>query len=362
MRARIIPARAGFTCAGGIRAPTPADHPRSRGVYRGLDIKGVGRQGSSPLARGLPAVLRAGHDVWGIIPARAGFTRLRRRCVRGRRDHPRSRGVYDTTAQTSAQVRGSSPLARGLLVRCRGSRTMTGDHPRSRGVYAFAAFTAPFIAGSSPLARGLRVHRRAPGGCTGIIPARAGFTRGLPEFPQGGADHPRSRGVYPCSRRWRPGREGSSPLARGLPARAGGRDQARRIIPARAGFTGLLVPGVCAAGDHPRSRGVYSPMTRATMRSRGSSPLARGLPLPHAPLPYSSGIIPARAGFTRGERSETDRRRDHPRSRGVYTSRRPGRSAGPGSSPLARGLLLGGLLLMLAAGIIPARAGFTAED
>ena len=51
--------------------------------------------------------------------------------------------------------------------------------------------------------------------------------------------------------------EGSSPLARGLPARPAGGGVHRGIIPARAGFTVLRGPGHLGRRDHPRSRGVY---------------------------------------------------------------------------------------------------------
>ena len=54
--------------------------------------------------------------------------------------------------------------------------------------------------------------------------------------------------------------------------------------------------------------------------------------------------------------------RDHPRSRGVYTSGCIRCPARVGSSPLARGLRTGGRAPDTQAGIIPARAGFTREN
>ena len=197
MDGRIIPARAGFTSFGLVLGLISSDHPRSRGVYGGCGGFGRSDCGSSPLARGL----RTPHDGTvhrpGIIPARAGFT---------------SRGTVRPTESR--------------------------DHPRSRGVYALIPFQIVTIPGSSPLARGL--HRHGPvsaPGC-GIIPARAGFTL-TPWAPSSsGSDHPRSRGVYDTSA-WMPLRSnGSSPLARGLPRPPGTRSPRRRIIPARAGFTG----------------------------------------------------------------------------------------------------------------------------
>ena len=70
--------------------------------------------GSSPLARGLPCFFHVGGDRPGIIPARAGFTRRGARFVLTYRDHPRSRGVYWIGMPDTVDLRGSSPLARGL--------------------------------------------------------------------------------------------------------------------------------------------------------------------------------------------------------------------------------------------------------
>ena len=92
--AGIIPARAGFTQHAPARGLIRADHPRSRGVYRGRTWRSSCAAGSSPLARGLPHRLPADVFRARIIPARAGFTQ--RDGDRGRLggDHPRSRGVY----------------------------------------------------------------------------------------------------------------------------------------------------------------------------------------------------------------------------------------------------------------------------
>ena len=73
----------------------------------------------------------------------------------------------------------------------------------------------------------------------GIIPARAGFTHFQSSFRFMRADHPRSRGVYVMAMMRRVTAMGSSPLARGLREWRGGAGYRYRIIPARAGFTGL---------------------------------------------------------------------------------------------------------------------------
>ena len=213
---RIIPARAGFT----DRAPAPRrdspDHPRSRGVYSLVQPAPERIQGSSPLARGLPWRIWPGCSRLGIIPARAGFTRL---------------------SQWSHEV--------------------PPDHPRSRGVYYLWTDAGQVGAGSSPLARGLHPSTPRERGCARIIPARAGFTNPENRAAAGRTDHPRSRGVYKLLIPLPVRAEGSSPLARGLHLARPADDLLHRIIPARAGFT---VRRLGSAGD-----GV------------GSSPLARGL-------------------------------------------------------------------------------------
>ena len=198
------------------RAPVTRDHPRSRGVYTLLPRKVRYEDGSSPLARGLRETCAACLRNWGIIPARAGFTRDSvDRDVRAQ-DHPRSRGVYLPVASVAWARAGSSPLARGLhfrvpvcscghgIIPARAGFTPTPsttagsprDHPRSRGVYPPAHDQVPLTHGSSPLARGLRPTERRAGREPWIIPARAGFTRKMIRGSRWGMDHPRSRGVY----------------------------------------------------------------------------------------------------------------------------------------------------------------------
>ena len=376
----IIPARAGFTVSSSAHRRMRPDHPRSRGVYTERDLTRVLAQGSSPLARGLHAGRERATGIRGIIPARAGFTLGRPTAGRRGWDHPRSRGVYPPGTRRASPSKGSSPLARGLLTirlsasawtgiiparagftrRPAGARRRQRDHPRSRGVYE----------------RG----RRVPGVGARIIPARAGFT-------------PRRRALAGRS-------PGSSPLARGLHMKRIVHSDDEGIIPARAGFTEYKAMRDHRARDHPRSRGVYrcrtgpyglsggsSPLARGLRRVRdrlddglvdhprsrgvyrlwwrrpppdtGSSPLARGLPYLIWTGEREPGIIPARAGFTCSSAGPRARTWDHPRSRGVYTSRASRPCSAGGSSPLARGLPLRVAALGMGCGIIPARAGFT---
>ena len=213
------------------------------------------------------------------------------------------------------------------------------DHPRSRGVYLMGRRiqAAPF--GSSPLARGLHVAAREFNIGAGIIPARAGFTAMSRRASSLGRDHPRSRGVYSTMPTDLKVSAGSSPLARGL--RHGGfRSRSRwGIIPARAGFTSGALWGLPSCGDHPRSRGVYQAVAVRSASPTGSSPLARGLPIPLTAECGRGGIIPARAGFTPSSVGWSQRSGDHPRSRGVYRVVVLYLTPPRGSSPLARGLL-----------------------
>ena len=195
--------------------------------------------------------------------------------------------------------------------------------------------------GSSPLARGLRQPDPQQEQGSGIIPARAGFTLQSGRGRRIQGDHPRSRGVYGAHEQGCGAVGGSSPLARGLRIAEAVRLTLTGIIPARAGFTGLEALSIRGKLDHPRSRGVYECAHGNGFSSKGSSPLARGLPIAPFHVYRPGGITPARAGFTRPMPSRTASAWDHPRSRGVY--RNPASTAARtlGSSPLARGLLCG---------------------
>ena len=273
----IIPARAGFTSTTPREVRSARDHPRSRGVYLLTSRSTPICPGSSPLARGLRSRRLLDRGRQRIIPARAGFTRGAAPPTGGRPDHPRSRGVYPPLVFEPVRHQGSSPLARGLrlgaphrgrrarIIPARAgftpatplSRDSPLDHPRSRGVYLGEEVPFTTASGSSPLARGLPPRRPRPAQERGIIPARAGFTAAVAGHGAAPTDHPRSRGVYSARGVVLDGEDGSSPLARGLLAELPGRTIVRRIIPARAGFTGPFRYRVVPGRDHPRSRGVY---------------------------------------------------------------------------------------------------------
>ena len=218
--------------------------------------------------------------------------------------------------------------------------------------------TSPSI-GSSPLARGLQLADVGLVALLGIIPARAGFTSWILIMTGIRRDHPRSRGVYLMPVFMLSKAVGSSPLARGLHGERAGDDLARGIIPARAGFTLPPTPTAPRRADHPRSRGVYTVRASRDCSAGGSSPLARGLRPVIRMMMRPCRIIPARAGFTGLQKSRSNIVKDHPRSRGVYSGAVMARQPSSGSSPLARGLRSRSGDVEHNVGIIPARAGFT---
>ena len=264
-----------------------------------MDEEAIGQpDGSSPLARGLPDEARREVVRARIIPARAGFT-VRDVGARDHvRDHPRSRGVYTARRPRTARMSGSSPLARGLLEAEHTEGVCARIIPARAGFTTPPALGRWGFCGSSPLARGLRRAVSHDWGTGRIIPARAGFTPLRVATLQEAQDHPRSRGVYDERTAWPYEDTGSSPLARGLrpyPGVGGGR---RRIIPARAGFTCPFLGSFRTVGDHPRSRGVYRGVSCPRSERSGSSPLARGLLDYREITARLTRIIPARAGFT----------------------------------------------------------------
>ena len=193
--------------------------------------------------------------------------------------------------------------------------------------------------GSSPLARGALADQAAHRRVSRLIPARAGSTpRRRRPRPRRPA-HPRSRGEhrqYECPLC---GTGGSSPLARGAPVPAGGRRAAVRLIPARAGSTRAARATRPRAPAHPRSRGEHSGPDRGGGRG--------------------CRLIPARAGSTccRGGRGGAGPA--HPRSRGEHVHGPRVVITGFGSSPLARGAPRRAGEGPGAARLIPARAGST---
>ena len=315
----LIPARAGTTNYHPNRFCKRRAHPRSRGDHPACAAAFALWGGSSPLARGplLATEQRIGGD--GLIPARAGTTDRKMTSLSIAGAHPRSRGDHDGATACALAASGSSPLARGPpvwngikgaidgLIPARAGTTkiiaeittQTGAHPRSRGDHGRAAPGFCASEGSSPLARGPPTGGIEQLNRVGLIPARAGTTLAQCEKQCHRRAHPRSRGDHNVCASTLKRQRGSSPLARGplastvdIEARAG-------LIPARAGTTVSLAVCSVARRAHPRSRGDHSAHSSSALLNAGSSPLARGPPQATLRMKKPSGLIPARAGTTR---------------------------------------------------------------
>ena len=216
----------------------------------------IGR-GSSPLARGTRWPGFRQRLCQGLIPARAGNTKVTVKSDSEDRAHPRSRGEHPERRYRKAPKPGSSPLARGTHV----ARLV---HPAARG----------------------------------LIPARAGNTFLIRRRRNGIGAHPRSRGEHRLATDSNGQYLGSSPLARGTRRLRGSAGHDRGLIPARAGNTYSDRFPCKSGGAHPRSRGEHQKLGYPLGERSGSSPLARGtLGCLPAHLPYP-GLIPARAGNT----------------------------------------------------------------
>ena len=153
--------------------------------------------------------------------------------------------------------------------------------------------------------------------------------------------------------------KGSSPLARGTQQRSCLKKTPFGLIPARAGNTRFVVTLSTCWWAHPRSRGEHLNTGTTTQSQLGSSPLARGTLTYRYVLTPQVGLIPARAGNTAQAGRHVRCLWAHPRSRGEHTSTQHHLDHLVGSSPLARGTPGDRVITGITAGLIPARAGNT---
>ena len=255
-------------------------------------------------------------DVQGIIPARAGSSITINLSVISNRDHPRACGEQVDAWNRRTGDEGSSPRVRGAGL-CGGSRSTDSE-------------IIPARAGS----RGLSCHRRL-----------------------GRWDHPRACGEQQITKRSYGTKNGSSPRVRG--AVAGLLDARRkvRIIPARAGSSGLGRPEWLVNVDHPRACGEQSKNFRLSSGRTGSSPRVRGAGDAARGACVSAGIIPARAGSSPMRRGTRSTSTDHPRACGEQCPYLLCDCVGAGSSPRVRGAAVPAHLDRSGLRIIPARAG-----
>ena len=152
---------------------------------------------------------------------------------------------------------------------------------------------------------------------------------------------------------------GSSPHARGAPVPTRRSPVESGIIPACAGSTTIGLPLLEVVRDHPRMRGEHPSLKAHQSASWGSSPHARGALNHRRRVIDVLRIIPACAGSTTACSFTIPTQRDHPRMRGEHFTRLNDGSIFWGSSPHARGALNHRRCVIDVLRIIPACAGST---
>ena len=222
------------------------------------------RWGSSPLTRGKPRYVCGTCRSAGLIPAHAGKTPSKPRAISQPGAHPRSRG----------------------------------ENVDDKAVYANDR-------GSSPLTRGKQGYPHTPSTLKGLIPAHAGKTSALVSVDIGVGAHPRSRGENFSAPASAVLIAGSSPLMRGKPKRRPRKTGRFGLIPAHAGKTKALEVSLRRCGAHPRSRGENRVACVCPITEQGSSPLTRGKHLVPCDKDVSVGLIPAHAGKTQVDNTQT---------------------------------------------------------
>ena len=131
-----------------------------------------------------------------------------------------------------------------------------------------------------------------------FIPAGAGNTAPLKICTKAIAVYPRWRGEHYFCNAQRYSRIGLSPLARGTLDQAVLFFQRRRFIPAGAGNTQKQNTETAVPAVYPRWRGEHDEITLTTEQKRGLSPLARGTRAAVVPGGRCRRFIPAGAGNT----------------------------------------------------------------
>ena len=192
--------------------------------------------GSPPHTRGILCKCDCGNYKSGITPAHAGNTTRHQKMVADQWDHPRTRGEYISDQGRAITLEGSPPHTRGIhRVRffcCQpdgitpahagntNSRTTPlwrpRDHPRTRGEYESRNTLTMLRRGSPPHTRGIQLDSLEAAQKDGITPAHAGNTPYSIYLHLPAQDHPRTRGEYGLPPVGTPEHKGSPPHTRGI--------------------------------------------------------------------------------------------------------------------------------------------------
>ncbi len=176
---RLIPA-----CAGSTRTGCPARtcvraHPRARGEHPVYPVSMTRPRGSSPRARGAHSRRLLDESVSGLIPACAGSTeQVDRRSGASKGSSPRARGA-PCGGRDAEDHRGLIPACAGSTPSAPGVTQADPAHPRVRGEHGRAPGPQAPGRGSSPRARGALLRGGPQPAGEGLIPACAGSTAAL---------------------------------------------------------------------------------------------------------------------------------------------------------------------------------------
>ena len=152
---------------------------------------------------------------------------------------------------------------------------------------------------------------------------------------------------------------GSSPRERGAPQLTSYGPQPSRLIPARAGSTNPPPPGRRRDSAHPRASGEHATASASAVLRFGSSPRERGARVRCRDRLDGPGLIPARAGSTAECVAGGTGPTAHPRASGEHLDGTRRRVPGDGSSPRERGAPAARSASTSTLRLIPARAGST---
>ena len=238
---RFIPA-----CAGNAPAPYAQSryhpvHPRMRGERLDALTKYTAESGSSPHARGTPAVILCKSKTIRFIPACAGNAPPSGNSRVRPPVHPRMRGERSGFGSRTPAGSGSSPHARGTRTASSGECLPAAVHPRMRGERLRMASSSRGTPGSSPHARGTLRGVDFEVAQERFIPACAGNAEGAASGAAPPPVHPRMRGERYVSPFAAVGVYGSSPHARGTRITTQASSGRVRFIPACAGNASSLL-------------------------------------------------------------------------------------------------------------------------
>ena len=210
---------------------------------------------------------------------------------------------------------------------------------------------------SSPRERGSSAFNVFLSDAAVVVPARAGVIRVVGGCVVGGHRRPRASGGHPSALPMLVNMLRSSPRERGSSEQLEELRAGHAVVPARAGVirTGTTgrprKPGrPRASGGHPREDATIVCLEWSSPRERGSS-AAPGDPRRRA------GVVPARAGVIRRDRTGRGRHDRRPRASGGHPSVRAYPRRVVPSSPRERGSSAFDRGRGQRAGVVPARAG-----